>query len=308
MPAATSPCPIDHHAPIRTWFRVGGGADRLARPADPAQLAALLQEDPDLRILGSGANLLIADSGVRELVVRLDADHWKHADINPADATVTARAGTDLARLILDTARAGLAGLEGLGGVPASLGGAIRMNAGGRFGEISQHLTRVRILTRDGTIEDRKPADCRFAYRHTALQHAIILEADFQLTPDDPAAIRARLKDVMAAKKHSQPMGESSAGCCFKNPRLSSDLEDIAPAGTRVSAGLLIDRAGCKGLSVGGATVSTLHANFLTTSRNASAADLLALMRLVQSRVHDAFGITLEREVVVWGEPPEPTP
>lgn len=308
MPAATSPCPIEHHAPIRTWFRVGGGADRLARPANPAQLAALLREDPDLRVLGSGANLLIADPGVRELVVRLDADHWKHADINPTAATVTARAGADLPRLILDTARAALAGLEGLAGVPASLGGAIRMNAGGRFGEISQHLTRVRILTRDATTHDLTPADCRFAYRHTALEDAIILEADFQLTPDDPDAIRARLKQVMAAKKHSQPMGESSAGCCFKNPRLSRDIEDIAPAGARVSAGLLIDRAGGKGLSVGGATVSTLHANFLTTNPDASAADLLALMRIVQSRVHDAFGITLEREVVVWGETPEPAP
>lgn len=291
---------FETHAEIGTWFGIGGRADRLSRPANVAHLRACLEADPDLRVLGEGANLLVDDDGVSALVVRLDHEYWRATQVDPRTGVARARAGADLPRLILDCARQGLAGLEGLGGIPASVGGAAVMNAGGRFGEIGEVVTRVHAVDRAGRERSLSRAECRFGYRASALHDLIVTEVEFALTPANPEEIRARLKEVMAYKKASQPMAERSAGCCFKNPTLSTPLADIAEAGARVPAGMLIDRAGCKGLAIGGASVSPRHANFIVTAPGARARDVIGLMQVVRERVSDAFGVRLEPEVAIW--------
>lgn len=298
--------PIQHNAPIPTWFGVGGGADALATPRTQTELLACLEIDPDCRILGDGANLLVHDAGVGGLVVSLAQGDFVSVGPLPGAApdanTVLWRvgAGVNLPKLILETVRAGLAGLEGLGGVPASVGGALVMNAGGAFGEIAPVVRRVHALTRDGQSLTLERDQIAFGYRHSGLDGLILTACDLQFRRADPAALRGRLKEVMAYKKSTQPMGDASAGCCFKNPTLDRPVEGIGDAGQRVGAGLLIDRAGCKGLEIGGASVSQRHANFFPVRRGARAADVIALMEQVQRRVLDRFGVRLEREVVLW--------
>lgn len=289
---------IHHHAPIPTWIKVGGSADRLARPTTFEHVRQCLDLDPSLVVLGDGANLIVGDAGIDRLVVDLAA--LRDERIDSATGTVIAGAGARLPRLVSSSVRAGLAGLEGLGGIPASLGGAILMNAGGAFGEIAQAVRRVRVMTRAGDLLDLDCADIQFGYRESGLTDHIILEVEFALTPADPDSLRQKLKEVMAYKSSSQPLGSDSAGCIFKNPALSADIPGIGLAGERVSAGKLIDKAGCKGLRVGGAGVSLGHANFIVVEEGGRADDVLRLMSEVQRRVIETFGVRLAPEVVVW--------
>jgi UDP-N-acetylmuramate dehydrogenase len=287
-------------APIPTWFGIGGAADRFCTPRTPAELRRCLDIDPNLRILGEGANLLVDDDGVSELVVELSAPGFTRVEIDQKTGHVTAGAGADLSKLVVESVRLGLSGLEGLGGIPATLGGAAIMNAGGAFGQICDSVARVHALSRDGREVTLERADIDFSYRHSGLTGLIITSVELSLPPGNAAMLRARLKDVMAYKKNSQPMADNSAGCCFKNPTLAHDLKDIAPAGQRVSAGLLIDRSGCKGMRVGGAMVSPRHGNFVVTGPGAKARDVIELMDLMIKRVRDTFGVTIEPEVVIW--------
>lgn len=322
MPA-TDALEIIEQAQIPTWFGVGGRADRLARPRTLEQLRACLAIDPDLCVLGDGANLLVADEGVRELVVALDAGEFAavaerqptpaEGALRPGSVLLSAGAGVKLPRLITDTVRAGLAGLEGLGGIPASVGGAVMMNAGGQFGQTGDAVFAVHALDRSGRPRSFQRAQITFDYRRTLLgtdgprgpagaeQGLVVTRVDFRLRRAEPGPLRDKLKQVMDYKKQTQPMGERSAGCAFKNPVLAADLPGIAVAGSKVSAGLLIDRAGAKGLRIGGAQVSSVHANFITADANARAADVLAVMRAVRDKVRAAFGLTLEPEVKIWG-------
>jgi UDP-N-acetylmuramate dehydrogenase len=259
-------------------------------------------------VLGDGANLLVHDGGVAELVVSLAQGEFTRVEPQPgaegapdADTVIVrAGAGANLPKMIVEAVRLGLGGIEGLGGIPASVGGALVMNAGGAFGQIGDVVRRVHAVGRDGERLTLERSEIRFGYRRSGLNGLIITGCDLELRRGDPVALRARLKEVMAYKKSTQPMGESSAGCCYKNPTLTTPIEGLAEAGARVSAGMLIDRAGCKGLAVGGATVSSHHANFLTVRPGARAADVIALMEQVERRVLESFGVALEREVVVW--------
>ena len=303
-PVSISPSP----APLPTWFGIGGGADRFYTPHSSEELRRCVELDPALRILGDGANLLVDDDGVPELVVSLKSPAFSRVHVEPGNPRVTAGAGADLPRLILDTARAGLEGLEGLGGIPATVGGAAIMNAGGMFGQIADRITQVHAVNREGQEVALPREQIAYSYRHSGLNELIVTGAEFELTPADPDAVRARLKEVMAYKKGSQPMAENSAGCAFKNPlvdhhftatRENGNRVEIA-AGKRVPAGMLIDLARCKGLTAGGAGVSERHANFIVTSPDATARDVINLMNEVTRRVHDAFGVALEPEVVLW--------
>jgi len=279
---------IERDAPIETWFGAGGRADLLARPASTEELARLLRVHDPVRILGDGANLLVDDDGVDGLVIslerinhvqRLDGNRWRVG------------AGVNLPRLILDAVRAGLGGIEGLGGVPATVGGAVAMNAGGAWGEIADVITAVRVVDHDGAGRTIQRADIDFGYRRSGLRDSVIVEADIQLTPGDPAQLRDRLKEVMAHKKSTQPLAEKSAGCAFKNPTID---------GKRVSAGALIDSAGCKGLRHGTAHVSDKHANFILIDRAGRARDAIELMDTVARRVSETHGVELQREVAIW--------
>lgn len=296
--------------PIPTWFNLGGKAARLAKPRSVEELRAALEIDPHLRVLGDGANLLVADAGVRELVVSLGEGVFGEFSLGPVDArgyaNVRAGAGVHLFKLINATVDAGLTGLENLAGIPASVGGAVVMNAGGKYGATGDHVWTVESLDRRGTLHTHKRAQIEFTYRHSSLQRLghIVTAVEFRLKRAEggPAAVKARLKDITEFKKTTQPLNANSAGCCFKNPTLADYVRDLGTPGTRVSAGLLIDRAGCKGLRVGGAVVSDQHANFIVAEKGCTAADVIGLMRQVRERVKAAFGVTLEPEVVVWGE------
>ncbi|MEL7483209.1 MAG: UDP-N-acetylmuramate dehydrogenase [Planctomycetota bacterium] len=299
MSTAIDQLVIEKDAPIPTWFRVGGRADRFVEANTDGDLAACLELDPGLLVLGDGANLLVADEGVDRLVVRL-GDAFRRVTIDERNGLVVAGAGADLSKLIHSTVRAGLTGLETIIGVPATVGGAARMNAGGAHGAIADSVRRVHAVDRAGEPVTLEREQIDFGYRMSGLDDRVITSVEFGLTPGNPAAARARLLDIMQQKKRSQPLRASTCGCAFKNPTLLEDLPGIGLAGERVGAGLLIDRAGGKGVTVGGCRISDVHANFIETDENATASDILRLIDRARALVQDRFGITLETEVVVW--------
>ncbi|MBL8747169.1 MAG: UDP-N-acetylmuramate dehydrogenase [Phycisphaerae bacterium] len=290
---------IEHNAPIPTWFKVGGRADALARPTTVEQVRDLLLmfAHQPVRVLGDGANLLVDDEGVDGLVLDLRSMNRVDWPDDSAEPIVRAQAGANLPKLITEAVRRGLAGIETLAGIPATLGGAIVMNAGGAFGQISDSVHHVHALTRTGELLSIPIPEIHFSYRHSGLNHLIIVAADLRLrrvAHAEQPALRDRLKEVMAYKKNSQPMADNSAGCYWKNPT------DPADPTKRLSAGKLIDDCGLKGVTFGGATVSPVHANFVVTAEGCKARDIVALMESVRRRVTERTGITLEPEVVYW--------
>lgn len=318
---------VERNAPIPTWFGVGGRAARMARPASAQEVCMCLDLDPMARVLGDGANLLVDDDGVGELVIALthkdmQAMRWGEGR---ESGRVWAMAGANLPKLITEAVRRGLGGIEGLGGIPASVGGAVMMNAGGAFGQIGDVVEKVSGATRGGRRVTLVRGHIDFEYRSSGLQGMIITDVELKLTPADPEALRTKLLEVMAYKKRTQPMAERSAGCCFKNPTVEVQRamsegwvdgeakhvgsesrptqrigSESRPTHCRVSAGMLIDRAGCKGMRVGGAEVSESHANFFVVREGATARNVIDLMEQVTQKVEERFGVALEREVVVW--------
>lgn len=294
--------PVQRNAKLSTWFGVGGRADRLIVPASVEELQRCVRIDPNFKVLGEGANLLVADSGVRELVVSLK--QLNAVSMNKDRGRVRAQAGADLMRLVQDTARAGLEGLHTLAGVPASIGGAIAMNAGGKHGNTFDTLVEITTMDRQGTIRTEPAHAFHATYRDGGLEGRVVIDALFQLTPADPVHVREQVKAIMHEKKHTQPLAADSAGCVFKNPTLTYRVRSVGEAGERVSAGRLIDMAGCKGKSIGGARVSERHANFIEVDKaRARARDVLDLIDFVKQAVQGHSGIDLHTEVVIWGKP-----
>jgi UDP-N-acetylmuramate dehydrogenase len=290
---------IEEKAPISTWFHIGGSADRLARPGTPEDLLRCVEMDPDLVVLGEGANLLVDDAGMDRLVVSLQTPGFKGVEFD-ASGLVRAGAGVALPRLISDCVKRGLSGIETLAGIPATVGGATVMNAGGAFGEWASAVRTVFALDRAGREHSFRRDLIDFGYRQSHLNHLIVTGVELALTPGDPAECKAELNRCMEYKGRTQPLKDKSAGCVFKNPVLHDDLTDIGAEGQRVSAGMLIDRAGCKGMRVGGASVSDVHANFFVVEAGAKARDVIDLIGRVRHRVIDVFGVALDREVVIW--------
>lgn len=302
MSTAAHELDIRREEPISTWFHIGGRAQRLARPGSVADLARCLEMDDALRVLGEGANLLVDDDGVSDLVVSLQQGAFTEARIDAATGVVVAGAGVALPALINRCVREGLGGLETLAGIPATLGGAVIMNAGGAFGEIAPLVTRVHAMDRAGRTHVFERDQIEFGYRRSHLNHLIVTGAELGLEPGDRAAIEAQRARCMKYKSGSQPLSAKSAGCVFKNPTLTDPVAGVGEGGERVSAGMLIDRAGLKGLRVRGAAVSEVHANFMTTSADARARDVIELIAEVRRRVEDAFGVRLDRELVIWSD------
>ena len=285
-----------------TWFGIGGRADALVTPRSPAALAELVRRcrhnQVRTRVLGSGANLLVDDAGVEGVVISLAHPAFASLEVNTEGGIELMKvgAGHELMKLVTECARRGLSGIEGMTGIPAHVGGAIAMNAGGRYGEIGDAVHAVAIVRPDGELRVFARSELHFAYRHATLPEGVIAWATFSMREDNPLAVRARVQEYMAYKKSVQPMSNQAAGCMFKNP--------VDPAsGHRVSAGRLIDEAGLKGHRVGKAFISDRHANFFTCDPGATTDDLRELVRIAQRAVHDRTGLGLETEVVFWSRP-----
>ena len=190
-------------------------------------------------------------------------------------------------KLMLECTHAGLSGLECLAGIPGSVGGELKMNAGGAFGDIGSAVHSVKVMDAHGKTSVLEKDDLVFEYRRSNISAKFILGATFFLTPDDATRVMTKVREIWMYKKNSQPLADKSAGCIFKNPR-------------GLSAGALIDQTGLKGAAVGGAEVSAKHANFITAKKGATAADVKTLIAEIKQKVKDKFDVILETEVVIW--------
>jgi len=274
------------------WFRAGGPAEVLFRPADADDLAAFLAARPaDLRVsvIGVGSNLLVRDGGIPGVVVRLSSAFGK---IETDGMRVRAGAAALDGAVARAAADAGIAGLEFLRGVPGTIGGALRMNAGCYGREIKDIFVEAIAIDGKGNKIRLSSADMAFEYRKArgAAEDLIFVEAVFEGTQGDPAAIRARMEELSANREASQPIKSKTGGSTFKNP-------------PGHKAWQLIDEAGCRGFKIGGAQVSEKHTNFLINTGDATAADLEALGEEVRKRVQEKSGIALEWEIKRVGVP-----
>ncbi len=277
-----------------TWFRVGGSARYFAQPRSLEELQAISRRCEETRtpvyVLGLGANLLVSDDGVPGMVVRLGEDHWRQIKIERdgnGKGTLTVGAGADLQKLLLRACRDGLSGIECMAGIPGTVGGGIRMNAGGKFGDFGANVLTVTVMGPDGTVFDRHRDDLVFEYRRSNIIAPFILSATLELIEEDPDVCTKRTKEIWMYKNSTQPLNTKSAGCMFKNPR-------------GLSAGSLIDRAGCKGLRIGQAEVSEKHANFIIAHPGCGSAEIEKLVAEIRQRVLDKHGVELESEVKRW--------
>ncbi len=271
-----------------TTLGVGGPADVLCRPADARgvrrALAAARAEGSRWRVIGRGSNLVVDDAGVDGWVLDL---RRLRALVVQDDGRVVAGAGLPTATLLGETRRRGLGGLECLVGYPATVGGAVRMNAGGRWGVVGARVASVVAIDRVGNVHTFDRAACRFGYRTSALADHVIVEVHLRLPRVDGVAYRRAVEEIHREKASRQPLCLPSAGCMFRNP-------------DGISAGLLVDRAGLKGRRRGGAQISEVHGNFVVNRGGATASDVLGLVDDARSAVARVHGVDLTLEVEIW--------
>ena len=284
-----------------TWLRVGGPADWLFSPADEADLADFLSAvDPGLPIfpMGVGSNLIVRDGGIRAMVIRLGRGFNA---IQIDGDTVTAGAAALDAHVAKKAAEAGL-DLTFLRTIPGSIGGAVRMNAGCYGSYVADHLVSVRVITRQGLVKEIAAADLQLAYRSSVLPEGwVVVSATFHAAKGDPAALEARMLDQIAKRDASQPTKDRSAGSTFRNPAGFSST-GRADDTHELKAWKVIDEAGLRGATLGGAQMSPMHSNFLVNIGGATAADLENLGEEVRKKVFQQQGITLEWEIMRVGE------
>ena len=284
-----------------TWLRVGGPADWLFSPADEADLADFLAAvDPGLPIfpMGVGSNLIVRDGGIRAVVIRLGRGFNA---IQIDGDTVTAGAAALDAHVAKKAAEAGL-DLTFLRTIPGSIGGAVRMNAGCYGSYVADHLVSVRVVTRQGSVKEIAAADLQLAYRSSVLPEGwVVVSATFHAARGDPAALEARMVDQIAKRDASQPTKDRSAGSTFRNPAGFSST-GRADDTHELKAWKVIDEAGLRGATLGGAQMSPMHSNFLVNIGGATAADLENLGEEVRKKVFQQQGITLEWEIMRVGE------
>jgi len=294
---------VRRNAPLAelTTFRVGGPADWLfdARTSDEIVAALTLARRASVAVtlLGGGSNVLVSDAGVRGLVIRPRA-----GAVHQLDSThVRADAAVTINGLVRWTIMHGSAGLEAWAGTPGTVGGAIFGNAhfGGRL--IGNLVTEVRLAGTDGSVVDATASEMAFGYDRSRLQDTgeVLLSATFRVSPGDPVALRAVARESLAYRKRTQPLDTPSAGCVFQNP---APGRDTVPEGIAWSAGALVDRAGLKGMTIGGARVSPTHGNFIVNDGSATAADIRRLIQLCRVTVRDRFGVDLREEIVYLGD------
>ena len=270
-----------------TSFKIGGAADCFVTAASREQTAQVLRlcklETVPLTVVGNGSNLLVSDEGIAGVVLRLDTGE----DAVTVNGTqITATAGASLKRVCMAACDAGLSGLEFAYGIPGTVGGGVYMNAGAYGGELSDVVRSVTALSADGDVAELTAEELAFGYRHSALMEngLTVWSVTMELKAGDPAEIRGKMEQHMAARKEKQPLEYPSGGSFFKRP-------------TGYFAGALVEQCGLKGYTVGGAQVSEKHAGFVINRGGATCADVMQLCREVQEKVKATFGVELEREV-----------
>ena len=282
---------VDAQLAPQTWFRVGGPAEVLVRPADTEDLAGFLRTMPlhvPVTIIGAASNMIVRQGGVSGVVIRL-ARGFGSVVVEP-DGIVAGGAALDAA-VSEHAAAAGLTGLEYLSGIPGSIGGAVAMNAGAYGGDVASTLEWAEIVTRQGVVLRLSAGEIGFDYRHSGLPpEAVVTRARFRARPGDAASIAARMTEIRTNREATQPVRARTGGSTFRNPEGAKAWE-------------LIDAAGCRGLVRGGAQVSEKHCNFLLNTGSATAADLEGLGEEVRRRVHATSGISLVWEIKRVGMP-----
>lgn len=279
----------DHPMAPHTWYRLGGPADYFIRPQTVEQLQDLVRRCSDnhirVHVMGLGSNLLISDEGVRGAVVKLEGSVFGAAQFDGPH--LTAWAGAELSKLVLDCVEKGLSGLEVLTGIPGSIGGAVKMNAGGQFGDIGSVVDSVTLMDGQGTVFERSKPELIFDYRSVNIRASTILNAKLTLSEADPEEIMRTVKESWIYKKNNQPLNTRNCGCVFKNP-------------PGASAGALIDRAGLKGFQIGGAAISDKHANFIVANKGCTSRDVLRLIEAVRQKVREHADVELQTEIEIW--------
>ncbi len=279
----------DYPLAKRTWYGLGGTADYFIRPKTVRQLTEVVRRcnKNNIRIyaMGFGSNLLISDEGLRGAVIKLEAEQFAQIEFDGEE--VTAWAGAELSKLVLTCVKKGLSGIEALTGIPGSVGGAVKMNAGGNFGDFGSSVETVTLMDSDGNVFEKSKPELVFDYRRTNITAKFILSARLKLNESDSEQIMRTVKEIWIYKKNNQPLNTKNSGCIFRNPQGGS-------------AGALIDRAGLKGLRIGGAVVSEKHANFIIAEKECTSSDVMRLIEAIQQKVKEQFDTELELEVEIW--------
>jgi UDP-N-acetylmuramate dehydrogenase len=284
-----------------TTFRVGGPAEWLIETRSSQDIVTALKlaqlHGVPVTVLGGGSNVLVADAGIRGLVIRPKGGQIERVDSD----RVRADAAVMINGLVRWTIMRGCAGLEAWAGTPGTVGGAIFGNAHFNGRLIGEHVTAVRLAARDGSVLDVPRNEMSFGYDESRLQTTgeILLSSDFRVRQGDPEVLRRTARESLAFRKRTQPLDTPSAGCIFRNPERG---RDAVPEGIPWSAGALVDRAGLKGLSIGGARVSPAHGNFIVNDGDATARDIRALLERCRAVVRERFGVELREEIVYLGE------
>ena len=282
---------IKRNEPLAPYLhlKVGGPAEMLVRPRSRDELSRFVrhcfQEGVPLRVLGSGCNLLVRDEGASGAVLSLTEPAF--TTIRVEGNRVQAGTGVAVSVLIAQASQHGLAGFETLVGIPGSVGGALRCNAGDRYGDIGQFVRQVEVMDSSGNTQMRERDEMRFGEHASNLDDPVLLTAWFQLDSDSTDAIVKRMRKAWIARKASQPLSFQAAARIFKDPR-------------GLSAAALIEQTGLARTRVGGAEVSDREANYFIVHPGASTRDVLRLIDLVRSRVQERFNVTLEQEITVW--------
>jgi len=274
-----------------TTFHIGGAADSLILPSDENDLRRIIEvtggNRVPLYVIGSGSNLLVSDEGIEGVVIKMAGCFTK---VSICEGKITVGAGYNLSRLAKQTTNVGLGGLEFATGIPGTVGGAVVMNAGAKGMAVGDLVANVRIMDLGGEIRELTKRELNFCYRNSELQkgNAIVLEVEMELTQGNAQEIKKKAWQYLKERHRKLPLAYPSAGSIFKNPE--NDF-----------AGRLIEACGCKGMRIGDAEVSKLHANFIVNRGNATAQDVLQLMGKVQGMVFKKYGIKLEPEIKILG-------
>lgn len=282
------------NAPMQeyTTLKIGGKADVLIEPRNTEELKAIIkkakEENVQTTFIGNGSNLLVLDGGIRGVVIKFGVNFSK-TEVN--DNIITAQSGILMSKLACVAADNSLTGFEFASGIPGTLGGGIVMNAGAYKGELKDVIIQVTALLKDGTVKVFEQDELNFSYRHSVFTDSdmLVLEAKVKLKKGNKEEIKARIKELSQKRRTTQPLEYPSAGSAFKRPKNGY-------------AAAMIDESGLKGYAVGGAQVSEKHAGFVINRDNASAKDVVCLLKDVQEKVYEKFNTMLEPEIIIVGE------